>query len=226
MKRLTWCGVLVAVVVVAACSRSSNDSQPAALGALTCPTGQVPFNFSRFTSPMTSEGLSSLAPDATLPTLNAKRTSSRSRARPATRLRLEVDSRRVLRRRESCVINRQDCPGNLQYAYTCSDAPPTSSASSAMAPTTAWARCRVHRRRRSSPSCTPKTRWPACPRSAALRSVETKTSTASTRPSARLSCRTASTITTQRARPTTSTSTTMSTSAKCDLHTRPSGFGS
>lgn len=124
MKRFsTWCGVLVAMLVVA-CSQSSTDDQQAALSTLTCPTGQVPFNFSKFTSPMTSEGLSSLAPDAALPVLKRKPNVVTITSATCNR---DFDWKAILGEfcdgRESCVINRQDCPGNLQYAYSCSDAP-------------------------------------------------------------------------------------------------------
>ncbi len=125
MKRFsTWCGVLVALMVLQACTGSSVDRQQSALGALTCPAGQVPFNFSKFTSPITSEGLSSLAPDASLPTIKRKPNVVTITSATCNR---DFDWKAILGEfcdgRESCVINRQDCPGNLQYAYSCSDAP-------------------------------------------------------------------------------------------------------
>lgn len=118
-----WCGV-AAVLLASACSDSSGGSQGSAVTTLTCPKGQVPFNFSKFSSPMTTEGISSLAPDGGLPT--ASRTPNVIKITRAT-CNVGFEWTSILGEfcdgRESCVINRQDCPGNLQYAYTCSDAP-------------------------------------------------------------------------------------------------------
>jgi hypothetical protein len=118
----TWCGVFA--VVLSACTSPSSDSQRAAVQTLTCSTGQVPFNFSKFTSPMTTEGISSLAPDERLP--RSQRTPNVLRITSAT-CNARFDWTALLGEfcdgRESCVINRQDCPGVLQYAYTCSSAP-------------------------------------------------------------------------------------------------------
>ncbi len=111
-------------VLVAACSDPSFDSQRAAVETLSCPSGQVPFNFSKFTSPMTTEGISSLAPDEKLPrpqrranVLKITQASCNARFDWTSLLGEFCDGR------ESCVINRQDCPGALQYAYSCSDSP-------------------------------------------------------------------------------------------------------
>ncbi|MCU0698775.1 MAG: hypothetical protein MUC96_19915 [Myxococcaceae bacterium] len=124
MNRFSRWSLVVGAVVVAGCNGSSVDSQRAAVQTLTCPKGQVPFNFSKFTSPMTTEGLSSLAPNAPLP-----RPKRKPNVITVTRATCNVafDWTSILGEfcdgRESCVVNRGDCPGNLQYAYTCSDAP-------------------------------------------------------------------------------------------------------
>lgn len=119
----TWSSV-IASLMVAGCSTSSVESQRSAVQTLTCPAGQVPFNFSKFTSPMTTEGISSLAPDESLPRAQRKPNVIKI-TRATCNVGFEWTSLlgEFCDGRESCVINRQDCPGVLQYAYTCSDNP-------------------------------------------------------------------------------------------------------